>query len=188
MKDAVKTIKEDRAKYLKLKEEGVNMNPVNNIETGGKVTIRGAQSQKVLAGKYDSLPKLTKYNDPKERLLRKKQASEYMNEVKKKYNLGEIGDNFQKRTQKMSNNQVLAQIEKLEIKARLKEDLARAKGALAYRYNDKKMKKDFMKNPNRDKIMAQLESDLEVEEGIDNMYFEAINAKLGILGYNPNNK
>lgn len=45
-----------------------------------------------------------------------------MNEVKKKFNLGEIGDNFLKRTNKLPNNQILAQIEKLETKARLKED------------------------------------------------------------------
>jgi len=39
----------------------------------------------------------------------------------------------------------------------------------------------MMKSPNKDKIMAQLESDLEVEEDIDTMYFDAINAKLNIL-------
>jgi len=45
-----------------------------------------------------------------------------MSEVKKKYNLGEIGDNFSKRTKKLSKEQVLNQIEKLEYRARLKEE------------------------------------------------------------------
>lgn len=81
----------------------------------------------------------------------------------------------------MPKDQILAHIERLENKARLKEDLARAKGALVYKFNDKKLRGDIMKSPNKEKIMAQLESDLEVEEDIDNMYFDAINAKLNIL-------
>jgi len=95
----VKTIKADREKYIKSKEE--------NNEGGevSKTLKRATQSQKVVRGKYDKLPKLTKIND-EERKQRKKEAAEYMNEVKKKYNLGEIGDNFQKRAKNLPKDQL----------------------------------------------------------------------------------
>lgn len=182
LKQAVKTIKADREKYEKEKESGFVDNPVNDIDTNtGKPLKRVTQSQKVLRpNRFDPLPKISAMDEAK-RTMKKKEAAEYMHEVKKKYNLGEIGENFQKRAKKLPKDQMLAHIERLENKARLKEDLARAKGALVYKFNDKKLRGDIMKSPNKEKIMAQLESDLEVEEDIDNMYFDAINAKLNIL-------
>lgn len=65
----------------------------------------------------------------------------------------------------------------------MKENLAKASGALTYKNNDKRLKKDI-RTTDKEKVMAQLESDLLVEEDIDNMYFDAINAKLNILEIN----
>lgn len=77
LKDAVKTIKQDREKYLKMKEEAISTNPVNNIEPGNKMPtiLRGTQSQKIIPGKYDKLPIINTREQEETRLMKKKEAS-----------------------------------------------------------------------------------------------------------------
>ena len=88
LKQAVKTIKADREKYEKEKESGFVDNPVNDIDTNtGKPLKRVTQSQKVLRpNRFDPLPKISAMDEAK-RTMKKKEAAEYMHEVKKKYSL-----------------------------------------------------------------------------------------------------
>jgi hypothetical protein len=91
LKQAVKTIKADREKYNKEKEQGFVENPLNDIDTNtGKPLKRVTQSQKVLRpNRFDPLPKISAMDEAK-RTMKKKEAAEYMHEVKKKYSLKKI--------------------------------------------------------------------------------------------------
>jgi hypothetical protein len=135
-----------------------------------------------------------------EYIKRKKESKEYLKIMKKEFHLDEKYNNFKKLTAGLPNQQKLIAIQRLESRAKMKEDLIKAKSGVTNSKveNQNLPPKPYSKNgkgstaatdrntkspaPAKKEILPEdFDQGMAEEEDIDQMYFDAITAKIGIL-------
>ena len=119
-----------------------------------------------------------KFMTTQEYIERKKKAKNYLKSMKKQYHLDEKYNDFNKLTSGLKNDRKLVEIEKLENKAKMKENLMRAKRGPAggkLKKMGKPPKPEKKEPPQGEDVngdgkvdeIDQLEKELEEEEDID---------------------